>query len=115
MRFRDYEEFIGALNVQGARYLIVGAHAVAYHARHRATKDFDIFIDPTPANAQKVLAAIKIFLGTDLGYTADELCEPDSFIQLGVAPVRIDLMSNLKGCPVFAAAWKNRVEAPFGT
>jgi len=33
MRFRDYEEFIGALNEQGARYLIVGDHAVAFHAR----------------------------------------------------------------------------------
>jgi hypothetical protein len=57
MPSRDYEEFIGALNEQGARYLIVGAHAVAYHARPRATKDLDIFIDPTPANARKALAA----------------------------------------------------------
>ena len=95
MRFRDYEEFIGALNEQGARYLIVGAHAVAYHARPRATKDFDIFIDPSPTNAEKVLTAVKLFLGTDLDYTAEDLCDPDSFIQLGVAPVRIDLMSHL--------------------
>ena len=29
----DYEEFIAALNDHGVRYLIVGAHAVAYHAR----------------------------------------------------------------------------------
>jgi len=115
MRFRDYEEFIGALNEQGARYLIVGAHAVAFHARPRATKDFDILIDPTPANARKVLAALKTFLGTDLGYTPDELCESDSFIQLGVAPVRIDLMSNIKGCPDFPTVWKRRVEAPYGS
>jgi hypothetical protein len=115
MRFRDYEEFIGALNEQGARYLIVGAHAVAYHARPRATKDFDIFIDPIPANAKKVLAALKVFLGTDLGYTPEDLCERDSFLQLGVAPVRIDLMSTLKGCPDFEAAWKARVEALFGS
>ncbi len=67
MPFRDYEEFIGA---------------VAYHARPRATKDFDIFIDPTPANAKKVLAALTSFLGTDLGYTTGDLCEPGSFINL---------------------------------
>jgi hypothetical protein len=48
MPSRDYEEFIGALNAHGVRYLIIGAHAVALHARPRATKDLDILIDPTP-------------------------------------------------------------------
>jgi hypothetical protein len=115
MRSQDYEEFIASLNDQGARYLIVGAHAVAYHARPRATKDFNIFIDPTPGNARKVLAALQVFLGSDLGYTVDDLCDRDSFIQLGVAPVRIDLISDLKGCPDFAAVWSRRVKASFGS
>ncbi|MGH2372838.1 MAG: hypothetical protein ACRDIC_05095 [bacterium] len=48
MASRDYEEFIGALNDHGVRYLIVGAHAVAFHARPRATRDLDILLDPTP-------------------------------------------------------------------
>lgn len=46
MRSRDYEEFVESLNASGARYLIVGAHAVAFHARPRATKDFDRGVDP---------------------------------------------------------------------
>ena len=41
MAFPDYEEFIAALNARGVRYLIVGDHAVAYHAHPRATKDLD--------------------------------------------------------------------------
>ena len=45
MPSRDYEEFIGALNAHGVRYLVVGAHAVAFHARPRATKDLDIMIE----------------------------------------------------------------------
>ena len=45
MSSRDYEEFIGALNAHGVRYLVVGAHAVAFHARPRATKDLDILIE----------------------------------------------------------------------
>ena len=28
---RDYEEFIESLNARRARYLLVGAHAVAFH------------------------------------------------------------------------------------
>ena len=33
MAYPDFEEFIGALNAKGVRYLVVGAHAVAFHAR----------------------------------------------------------------------------------
>lgn len=111
----DYEEFIAALNAHGVRYLVVGAHAVAHHARPRATKDLDILLDPSPANAQNALAALRDFFGgVDLGFTAEDLTDPRSIIQLGTAPVRIDLLSDLRGCPNFEQAWKNRVDARFG-
>ena len=114
MAHRDYEEFIAALNRRGARYLIVGAHAVAFHARPRATKDLDILLEPTSINAQKVLAALRDFFGgADLGYTVADLTDPRWIIQLGVAPVRIDLLSRLPGCPNFQTAWKNRVQSKF--
>ena len=59
MPSHDYEEFIAALNAHGVRYLVVGAHAVAFHARPRATRDLDILIDPVPQNARKALAAMR--------------------------------------------------------
>jgi hypothetical protein len=115
MASRDYEEFIAALNGHGVRYLIVGAHAVAFHARPRATRDLDILLDPAPANARRALDALRDFFGgADLGYTIADLTNPRWIIQLGVAPVRIDLLSQLPGCPTFNAAWKTRVEARFG-
>jgi hypothetical protein len=46
MSSREYEEFVASLNAAEARYLIVGAHALAFHARPRATKDLDVWIDP---------------------------------------------------------------------
>ena len=49
MPFPDYVESIASLNEQRVKYLIVGAQALAYHARPRATKDLDILIEPTPA------------------------------------------------------------------
>ena len=116
MPSHDYEEFIAALNAHGVRYLVVGAHAVAFHARPRATKDLDILLDPTPANAQRALAALRDFFGgVDVGYTVEDLTDPRWIIQLGVAPVRIDLLSELPGCQNFEAAWENRIEARFGT
>lgn len=53
MASRDYEEFIAALNRRGVRYLVVGAHAVALHALPRATRDLDIWLDISPANARR--------------------------------------------------------------
>lgn len=114
MRSRDYEEFVESLNASGARYLIVGAHAVAFHARPRATKDFDIFIEPSSDNAERVLAAIRSFLDSDLGLTVTDLTTPGSVIQLGVAPSRIDVLSRLAGIHDFQAAWDARVDAKYG-
>ncbi len=116
MASHDYEEFIAALNAHGARYLIVGAHAVAFHARPRATKDLDILIESTVDNARKVLAALREFFGgADLGYTVEDLTAPDWIIQLGVAPVRIDLLTDILGFSRFEDAWKNRVVGRFGS
>ncbi len=116
MPSHDYEEFIAALNAHGVRYLIIGAHAVAFHARPRATKDLDILLDPTPANARKALAASRDFFGgADLGFTVEDITDPKWIIQLGFAPIRIDLLSKLSGLAGFQAAWKNRVNARFGT
>src|SRR3990172_4653210 len=115
MAYRDYEEFIAALNAHGVRYLVVGAHAVAFHARPRATKDLDILLEPNPANARNVLAALRDFFGgADLGYTVEDLTAPDWIIQLGVAPVRIDLLPEIAGFANFAEAWESRVDARFG-
>lgn len=116
MPSQDYEEFIAALNAHGVRYLVVGAHAVAFHARPRATKDLDILIDSTPANARRTLAAARDFFGgADLGYTLEDLMNPQWIIQLGIAPIRIDLLSEILGVPSFESAWKKRVDAHFGS
>jgi hypothetical protein len=115
MPSQDYEEFIAALNEHNVRYLLVGAHAVAYHARPRATKDLDIFLEPTAENAARTLAALRAFFGADVGYSPEEIVDPTSIIQLGVAPVRIDIISRLLGCADFNAAWENRIEGRFGS
>jgi len=114
VKFRDYEEFVESLHRAGAKYLIVGAHAVAFHARPRATKDFDLFLEPTPENAERVLIAIREFLGTDLGLKPEDLSTPGRIVQLGVAPTRIDLLAKIAGVEDFAGAWERRIEGQFG-
>jgi predicted nucleotidyltransferase len=112
---RDYEEFLESLNANGVRYLIAGAHAVAFHARPRATKDLDIFHDPSADAAERLLAAIRAFFGGgDLGFKPSDLVDPDLIVQLGVAPIRIDLLSAVEGVPSFEQAWRNRVAGKYG-
>ena len=106
MAHRDFEEFLGALNARGVRYLVVGAHAVAFHARPRATKDLDLYIEPTKKNALLLLHALEDFFGTALSHTVEDLLNPETVIQLGVAPVRIDLLNDLPGVKAFATAWR---------
>ena len=48
---------------------MVGAHAAAFHARPRATKDLDLLLDPSRENAEKALEALRDFFGgTEVGY-----------------------------------------------
>lgn len=113
MSSRDYEEFLESLNAHEVRYLVVGAHAVAFHARPRATKDLDVFIDPDPANGERTLTAIRDFLGSDLGLTVEDLIEAGTIVQLGVAPSRIDILASLGHTGDFEAAWAARAEGRF--
>lgn len=46
------------LNAEEARYLIVGATAMQLWGTTRATRDIDILIEPTVANAERVLRAL---------------------------------------------------------
>ena len=116
MQSRDYEELLASFNARSVRYLIIGAHAVAFHARPRATKDLDLFVEPTAENAEKVLAAIRDFFGgEDLGFTVQDLTTPGTIVQLGVAPARIDLLSRLASRIEFASAWERRSPGRFGS
>lgn len=115
MRYRDFEEFLASCDAHGVRHLVVGAHAVAFHARPRAAKNLEIYVEPTAGNAERLLAAIRDFFGgSDLGFTLEDVVDPDSILQLGVAPVRIDLLSSLSGIESFEEAWQRREDARYG-
>lgn len=115
MAHPDYEELLAAFGARRVRYLIVGAHAVAFHARPRATKDLDLFIEATKANQARLRAALTDFFGGDPpAYAVGDLSNPDEMVQLGVAPVRVDLMFRIAGVARFSEAWRRRVDASFG-
>lgn len=112
--FPDFVACIASLNARRARYLLIGGYAVAFHARPRATKDVDVWIDRTPANAKRVQAALAEFLGTAPdAISLEKLLDERTVLVLGRSPVRIDVLTSLEGL-TFASAWRRRVEATFG-
>jgi uncharacterized nucleotidyltransferase DUF6036 len=109
----DFKELLLAFNAANVEYLIVGAHALAAHGHIRATKDLDLWIRPDEKNAQRVLRALSEF-GAPLGeLTAEDLSKKDTIFQIGLPPLRIDIITAIEGVE-FADAWPDRVETVFG-
>jgi len=92
----DYKDFISALNNSNVRYVIVGAYALAFHGHPRATGDIDIWIQPERGNVTALLAALREYGFESLHLTEEDILSGD-VIQLGYAPVRIDLLTTLSG------------------
>ena len=108
--------FVGllrALSEADARYLIVGAYAVTFHSRPRATGDLDIWVEATPGNAARVMRALEAFGAPLQELSAADLVTPGIVYQIGVPPRRIDILTSLTGL-TFDEAWRGHVTGPFG-
>jgi hypothetical protein len=108
----DWPELLHQLLEARARFLVVGAHALAVHAVPRATQDLDVWIDRSPANVQAVITALHRFGAPieALSISREDLERENMVAQIGVAPNRIDLLTSLSGVPDFSAAWNGRIE-----
>jgi hypothetical protein len=95
------------------RFLVVGAYALALHGRPRATGDLDVWVEPTPENADRVMRALAAFGAPMQELSPGDFASPGVTYQMGVAPVRIDVLTELTGV-TFADAWPGRMRAPFG-
>lgn len=95
--YPDFKELLELFNAQKVEYLIVGAHALAFHGLIRATKDIDLYVRPTQANAERIMTALDAFGFGQVGLDAKDFQQPDQTIQLGYPPVRIDLITSLTG------------------
>ena len=110
---KDFRDFIGLLNRNDIHYLIIGGFAYSFYAEPRFTKDIDILIEQSMENAKKILKALKDFGFTDIGLTEKDFLETGQVIQLGVAPIRIDILTSIKGMD-FPSFWDNRVVGRYG-
>ena len=95
----DFRDFLAELLKAGARFLVVGAHALSVHGVPRATVDLDVWIDATPDNARRVWAALVAFGApvNTLQLRESDFTRPDMVAQLGLPPYRIELFAARAG------------------
>lgn len=93
----DFKEFIQLLNEFDVKYLVIGGYAVNYYGYPRYTKDIDFWIWLTEENIKKLLEVLEEFGFANINLSINDFMSPDSIIQLGYEPYRIDLLVDLDG------------------
>lgn len=109
----DFEELLAVFNANGVRAILVGGHALAFHGHPRFTKALDVFVEPSPENASRIVKSLEAFGFGAVGLTPEDFSRPGQIVQLGVAPNRIDLITLIDGV-TFDEAWDGRVAGRFG-
>ena len=93
----DFKELLALFNAHKVDCIIVGGYALAFHGAPRATGDIDILVKPAPDNAKRILAALHEFGFKSVGLSAEDFEKPEKVVQLGVPPVRVDIITSLSG------------------
>jgi len=109
----DYEDLFKTLNRHKVKYLVIGAYAVAFYTEPRYTKDLDIWASNDKANTSHLYKALTDFGAPLKGISAKDFSNRKIIYQIGVAPVRIDILMDVPGIR-FENAWKNRKRTHYG-
>ena len=109
----DFKELLELFNARSVEFLIVGAYALAQHGIPRYTGDLDILVRPSADNAVRVMEALKAFGFGEIGLARQDFEKAGNVIQLGVPPVRIDIVTSISGVS-WEEADGERIEGRYG-
>jgi hypothetical protein len=104
----DYKDMLHALSDEKVKFILVGAYALAAHGYPRATMDIDIWVMPSPENADAVLRALRRFGAPLQNLTKEDLQKDGTVFQIGVAPRRIDIITAATGLQ-FEETYRNSI------
>jgi hypothetical protein len=106
----DFLDILFVFLEAGVEFMVVGAYAVAAHGLPRATKDIDLWVGCSQQNAPRIISALERFGAPLSGLTENDFFQPGITFQIGVAPRRIDIVTDIAGVR-FAEAYPNRISA----
>ena len=110
----DFKELMEECVAARVEFAIVGGYAVGFHARPRATKDLDLLVLGVPENLARLAAALEAFGASPNVVAAAKTAAADDVIYFGVAPLRVDIMTQADGIDT-RAALERAVHADLGT
>jgi len=110
---KDFRDLFALFNAHNVEYMIVGGYALAFHGAPRYTGDMDIYVKPDVINAQRVMTALTEFGFGSLELSPSDFEKPDRVVQLGVPPVRIDIITSISGVS-WEDAFAGRAEDTYG-
>jgi hypothetical protein len=108
----DFSDLLRLFNNNHVKYLVVDGYAIIQYAEPRFTKDLDLWVSTDSDNATAVYKALKSFGAPLVGMTEADFSEEGYFYQMGVPPVRVDILMGIPGGE-FERAWQNRNEIDF--
>ena len=108
----DFSDLLRIFNEHNVRYMVIGGYAVVQYAEPRFTKDLDVLISTDATNAEAVYNALREFGAPLAGLTPHDFAEEGFFFQMGVPPVRVDILMGIPGIQ-FEDCWNRRVEVDF--
>lgn len=109
----DFRELLGLFNAHSVEYMIVGGYALAFHGAPRFTGDLDILVRRAAQNARRILAALDDFGFGSLKLSVEDFSTQDRVVQLGVPPVRVDIITSLSGVS-WEECWSGRQPGAYG-
>ncbi len=101
----ELSELVSLLNSHGVNYIVVGAHALAFHGVPRFTEDVDFFVSRSSQNIGRLANALEEF-----GITLPEesqvqmVSKERGVIFVGHRPNRVDFLNFLDGVDFDSAA-----------
>jgi len=104
--FEDYKDMLQLFNKYDVQYLVIGAYAMGNYGYSRYTLDIDLWIEKSVNNAQKIQKAFEDF-PIPYEITIDELTQKNFVLQIGIEPMRIDVLTDIDGVE-FTHAWDNK-------
>jgi predicted nucleotidyltransferase len=103
----DFKEFLELLNANEVRYLLIGGFAVGLYGHPRTTNDIDIFVAGDEENARRLVKALTEFAFPANSISTKLFTEPNSLVEIGVAPVKIEILNFASGLE-FEKAYSSR-------
>jgi hypothetical protein len=104
---RDFKDLLRLFSLKSVRYLLIGGYAVILHGHPRFTNDLDLVIANDSENIDRCVDALRSFGFTGDSVSARLFALPRSLVRLGVAPVKIEILTFLEGVD-FDVAYSRR-------